>query len=169
LFRQSLLVATTGLLPQAEMLPQGVAFSGRGYHLQFPDPGMHPGNRMFIESYKAKFGTLPDYQGHFMAQAIYGLKAGYEKAIQAKGGQWPATEEVVTAMENLGFDTPRGPVFIRKDHQAVHEAMWGITSGKRHPEYGYPLLEQMRVYPAVQVNNPLGTKAVEWIESWPEK
>jgi branched-chain amino acid transport system substrate-binding protein len=169
LFRQSLLVATTGLLPQAEILPKGVAFSGRGYHLQFPDPGRHRGNRAFIESYKAMFGTSPDYQGHFMAQAIYALKAGYEKAIRAKGGQWPSTEEVIVAMENLGFETPRGPVFIREDHQAVHEAMWGITSGKRHPEFGYPVLEQFRVYPAAEVNNPLGIKAIEWIESWPEQ
>lgn len=169
LFKRSMLVATTGLLPQAEILPKGVAFSGRGYHLQFPDPDQHPGNRAFIESYKTMFGTSPDYQGHFMAQAIYGLKAGIEKAIKAKGGQWPTTEEIILAMENLAFETPRGPVFIREDHQAVHDAMWGITSGKRHLEFGYPLLEQFKVYPAAQVNNPLGTKAVEWIESWPEK
>ena len=169
LFKKSTLVATTGLLAQAEILPRGVAFSGRGYHLQFPDPGKHPENFEFIESYKRKFGKLPDYQGHFMAQAIYGLKAGIEKAIEAKAGQWPSTEEIILAMENLGFETPRGPVFIRQDHQAVHDSMWGLTSGKRHPKFGYPLLEQMRVYPAVQVNNPLGTKAIDWIKSWPEK
>lgn len=169
LFKRSLLVATTGLLAQAEILPKGVAFSGRGYHLQFPDPDHYQANREFIESYRDMFGKLPDYQGHFMAQAIYGLKAGIEKAIQAKGGAWPTTEEIILAMENLGFETPRGPVFIRQDHQAVHDAMWGLTSGKRHPKYGYPLLEQMRVYPAVQVNNPLGTKAIQWIESWPER
>lgn len=169
LFKQSLLVATTGLLPQAEILPKGVAFSGRGYHLQFPDPDQFQANREFIESYKDKFGVCPDYQGHFMAQAIYGLKAGIEKAIKVKGGGWPSTEEIILAMENLAYETPRGPVLIQENHQAVHESMWGITSGKRHPEFGYPLLDQFRVYPAVQVNNPPGTKAIEWIKSWPEK
>ncbi len=169
LFKQSLLMATTGLLAQAEILPPGVAFSGRGYHLQFPDPDYYPANRHFIESYKAKFGTCPDYQGYTMAQSIYGLKAGIEKAIKFKRGEWPSTEEIILAMENLAYETPRGPVIIREDHQAIHESMWGITTGKRHPKYGYPLLDQMRVYPAVQVNNPLGTTAVEWIESWPEK
>jgi len=168
LFKKSMLVATTGLLAQAEILPKGVAFSGRGYHLQFPDPHKNPANYAFIESYRKKFGKLPDYQGHFMAQAIYALKAGYKKAIQFNKGAWPSTEDVILGMENLAFETPRGPVFIRQDHQAVHDSMWGLTTGELDPEFGYPVLENMRVYPAVQVNNPLGTKAVEWIESWPE-
>jgi len=169
LFKQSLLAATTGLLDQAEMLPPGVAFSGRGYHLQYPDPDQYKPNRDFIESYKAKFGVCPDYQGHFMAQAVYGLKAGIEKAVKAKGGQWPSTEEISQAMENLTYETPRGPVHIREDHQAVHEAIWGLTSGKKHPKFGYPLLDNLKVYPTAKVNNPLGTKAVTWIESWSVK
>lgn len=169
LFKKSLLVATTGLLPQAEILPPGVAFSGRGYHLQYPDPDQYQANGEFIESYKEKFGVCPDYQGHFMAQAIYGLKAGIEKAIKVKAGEWPSTEEIILEMENLAYETPRGPVLIQGNHQAAHESMWGITSGKKHPKYGYPLLDELRVYPAVQVNNPPGTKAIEWIESWPEQ
>jgi branched-chain amino acid transport system substrate-binding protein len=169
LFKQSLMVATTGLLDQAEMFPPGVAFSGRGYHLQHPDPDKFPPNREFIESYKRKFNACPDYQGHFMAQAVYGLKAGIEKAIKAKGGNWPSTEEICQAMENLTYDTPRGPVHIQPDHQAIHDSIWGLTSGKKHPKYGYPVLDKLKVYPAVKVCNPLGTKAVEWIESWPEK
>lgn len=169
LFKQSLVMMTTGLLPQAKMLPPGVAFSGRGYHLQFPNPDYYPANRHFIESYKAKFGTCPDYQGYYMAQAIYGLKAGIEKAIKCNGGEWPSTEEIISAMENLTYDTPRGPVMIQKNHQGITDSMWGLTSGKLDPKYGYPLLDKMMVFPAVQVNNPLGTTAIGWIESWPEK
>lgn len=169
LFKKSLVVATTGLLAQAESLPEGVAFSGRGYHLQFPDPGQNPMNRSFIESYRAKYGSLPDYQGHFMAQAILGMKAAFEKAIRMKGGAWPTTEEVAIAFEDLGYDTPRGPVVIRADHQAVHESMWGLTSGRRDSTFGYPVLQKFRVFPAVQVNPPLGVKTLEWIDSWPQK
>lgn len=169
LFEKSLAVLTTGLLYQAESLPKGVAFSGRGYHLQFPDPGKSPANREFIKSYRARYGKLPDYQGHFMAQAVLGIKTAFEKAIKAKGGQWPKVEEVITAFENLGYDTPRGPVFIRPDHQAVHESMWGITSGKRDSTLGFPILERFRVFPAVSVNPPLGVKTLDWIDSWPVK
>jgi branched-chain amino acid transport system substrate-binding protein len=167
LFEQSLVVMTTGLLSQAEILPKGAAFSGRGYHLQYPDPDKNAGNREYLRSYKAKFNSMPDYQGTFMAQAFYGLKAAIEKAVKAKNGAWPTNEEIAAAMEGLEFDAPRGRVLVRKDHEAVHEAMWGLTSGKKHPELGYPILDQFRVFPAADVIPPEGRKTIEWIESWP--
>jgi branched-chain amino acid transport system substrate-binding protein len=169
LFDQSLVMMTTGLLSQAQILPKGAAFSGRGYHLQHPDPDKDAGNREYLRSYKAKFNSLPDYQGHFMAQAFYGLKGAIEKAIKAKNGAWPSNEEIAAAMEGLEFDTPRGRVLVRKDHEAVHEAMWGVASGKKHPEFGYPILDQFRVFPAADVTPPEGKKTVEWIESWPTR
>jgi branched-chain amino acid transport system substrate-binding protein len=167
LFEQSLVMMTTGLLRQAEILPKGAAFSGRGYHLQFPDPDKNAGNREYLKSYKAKFNSMPDYQGTFMAQGFYGLKAAIEKAVKAKKGAWPTNEEIAAAMEGLEFDTPRGRVLVRKDHEAVHEAMWGLTSGKKHPEFGYPILDQFRVFPPADVLPPEGRKTIEWIESWP--
>ena len=169
LFEQSLVMMTTGLLSQAEILPKGVAFSGRGYHLQYPDPDNNAGNREYLRSYKAKFNSMPDYQGTFMAQAFYGLKAGIEKAVKVKNGAWPTNEEIAAAMEGLEFDTPRGRILVRKDHEAVHEAMWGLTSGKKHPVFGYPILDQFRVFPADDVTPPEGKKTVEWIESWPTR
>jgi branched-chain amino acid transport system substrate-binding protein len=169
LFEQSLVMMTTGLLSQAQILPKGAAFSGRGYHLQHPDPDKHAGNREYLRSYKAKFNSMPDYQGHFMAQAFYGLKAAIEKAVKAKSGAWPSNEEIAVAMEGLEFDTPRGRVLVRKDHEAVHEAMWGVASGRKQPELGYPILDQFRVFPADEVIPPEGTKTIEWIESWPTR
>jgi branched-chain amino acid transport system substrate-binding protein len=169
LFEQSLVVMTTGLLNQADILPKGAAFSGRGYHLQYPDPDKNAGNREYLTSYKAKFNSMPDYQGTFMAQAFYGLKAAIEKAAKMKNGAWPTTEEIAAAMEGLEFDTPRGRVVVRKDHEAVHEAMWGLTSGQKHPAFGYPILDQFRVFPASDVTPPEGKKTVEWIESWPTR
>jgi branched-chain amino acid transport system substrate-binding protein len=168
-FEQSLVIMTTGLLNQAEILPKGAAFSGRGYHLQYPDPDKNAGNREYLRSYKAKFNSMPDYQGTFMAQAFYGLKAAIEKAVKVKNGAWPTTEEIAAAMEGLEFDTPRGRVLVRKDHEAVHEAMWGLTSRQKHPAFGYPILDQFRVFPASDVTPPEGKKTVEWIESWPTR
>jgi branched-chain amino acid transport system substrate-binding protein len=169
LFDQSLVLMTTGLLSQAQILPKGAAFSGRGYHLQHPDPDKDASNREYLRSYKAKFNSLPDYQGHFMAQAFYGLKGAIEKAIKAKNGAWPSNEEIAAAMEGLEFDTPRGRVLVRKDHEAVHDAMWGVASGKKHPEFGYPILDQFRVFSAADVTPPEGKRTVEWIESWPTR
>lgn len=165
LFEQSLVMMTTGLLSQAEILPKGVGFTGRGYHLQQPDPTTHAGNREYLTSYKAKFNAFPDYQGTFMAQAFYGLKAAIEKAVKAKNGGWPTTEEIIAAFEGITYETPRGPVSIRKDHEAVHGAMWGVSSGKKHPTLGFPLLDQFREFPAADVMPPEGVKTVDWIES----
>ena len=169
LFEQSLVLMTTGLVQQAEVLPKGVAFSGRGYHLQYPEPDKYAPNRDYLTSYKAKFNNLPDYTGYFMAQAFYGLKAAIEKAIKAKNGGWPSNEEIGAAMEGLEFDTPRGKVLVRKDHEGVHEAMWGLTSGQKNAEFGYALLDNFRVYPAADVIPPEGHKTIEWIESWPTR
>jgi branched-chain amino acid transport system substrate-binding protein len=169
LFEQSLVIMTTGLLNQAEILPKGAAFSGRGYHLQYPDPDKNASNGEYLRSYKAKFNSMPDYQGTFMAQAFYGLKAAIEKSVKVKNGAWPTTEEIAVAMEGLEFDTPRGRVLVRKDHEAVHEAMWGLTSRQKHPAFGYPILDQFRVFPASDVTPPEGKKTVEWIESWPTR
>ena len=43
------------------------------------------------------------------------------------------------------------------------------TSGKTHPELGYPILDQFRVFPAADVVPPEGRKTIEWIESWPTR
>lgn len=166
LFEQSLVMMTTGLLPQALVLPKGVAFSGRGYHLQYPDPDKNEANMTYLRAYKARFNAMPDYQGTFMAQAFYALKAGIEKAVKAKNGAWPSNEEISNAMEGLEFDTPRGRVLLRKDHEAVHEAMWGLASGRTHKELGFPILDKFEVFATNDVNPPEGMKTVDWIESW---
>jgi branched-chain amino acid transport system substrate-binding protein len=167
LFEQSLVMMTTGLVSQIGILPKGAAFSGRGYHLQHPDPQTYAANRDYMKSYKEKFNAFPDYTGYFMAQAFYGLKPAIEKAVQAKNGAWPSNEEIGAAMEGLAFDTPRGHVLVRKDHEAVNEAMWGVISGRNNAELGYPVLDDFRVFPPADVVTPEGKQTVEWIESWP--
>jgi hypothetical protein len=47
--------------------------------------------------------------------------------------------------------------------------MWGVASGRKHPEFGYPVLDEFRVFPAADVIPPEGAKTVEWIESWPSR
>jgi branched-chain amino acid transport system substrate-binding protein len=112
---------------------------------------------------------MPDYQGTFMAQAFYGLKAAIEKASKAKNGAFPTDEEIAAAFEGLTFDTPRGPVTVRKDHEAVNEAMWGLSSGQKDAEFGYPVLDHFKVFSAADTLPPEGTKTIDWIESWPAK
>ena len=160
---RSLLVMTTGLMEQAQRLPPGVLFSGRGYYLQHPDPRKYRPNREFIEAYRARFGKLPDYTGYYMAQAILGLKGAVERAVDRRRGQWPSTEEIARAFEDLRFETPRGEVWVRPDHEAEHEAVWGFTSGRVDREFGFPVLERLMVFKPREVFPPLGRKTMDWV------
>lgn len=44
--------------------------------------------------------------------------------------------------------------------------MWGLTTERTDPELGYPILDRLEVFPADQVNPPLGTPTLEWIKQW---
>ena len=167
LFDQSTVVMTTGLLSQAEIAPKGVVFSGRGYHPQHPDPHKDNLNHAYLTSYKGKFNSLPDYTGYFMAAAFDGLKAAIDKAMKAKNGAWPSEEEIAAAMQGLSFDSPRGRIMIRNDHQAVNDAMWGMTTGKKDSSFGYPVLDHFKVFPGSEIVPPTGKDTIPWIDSWP--
>ena len=71
-------------------------------------------------------------------------------------------------LPEYGGDLPVGHHLAARHapYEAVHEAMWGLTSGKKHPELGFPILDQFRVFSAADVIPPEGRKTIEWIESW---
>jgi len=170
IFKDSLYLFTTGetgLLTIGKDMPQGIALTGRGQYLLFPDPDKNPLNKKFIESYQARWGEFPIYPSYRMAQAVLGTKVAFEKASKLKGGGWPTADEVAAAFENLGWDTPGGPIVMRPDHQAVQPALWGITSGQLQPKLGFPTLERIQTFSTTLVTPPLGMKTLDWIDSWP--
>ncbi len=167
LFGESLVIMTTGetaLLTLSRDVPQGVAMSGRGQYLYIPEPEKNEMNRRFIADYSSQFNEIPVYPAYRMAQSILGLKAAYEKAIQAKNGGWPTQEEVIAAWDDLTYETPTGTIRTRS-HDSQQQAVYGITSGNYDPKWGFPLLDRIQVFPADKVNPPLGTKTIQWIDS----
>jgi branched-chain amino acid transport system substrate-binding protein len=99
-----------------------------------------------------------------MAQSILGMKAAYEKAIQAKNGGWPTQDEVIAAWDDLTYETPTGTIRT-KSHDSQQQAVYGLTSGNYDPKWGFPLLDRIQTFPADKVNPPLGTKTIQWIDS----
>lgn len=165
LFNESLVVMTTGetgLLTLGKDMPTGIAISGRGHYLYYPETEM---NRRFINDYTARYNEIPVYPAFRMAQAIYGLKAAYERAIQANGGRWPTQEQVVEAFRDLTFEAPSGQIRIQRNLDGIQPAVYGLTSTQLDPKWGFPLLERLQVFPAEQVNPPVGTKTLEWLET----
>ncbi|MGH2541500.1 MAG: ABC transporter substrate-binding protein, partial [Ardenticatenaceae bacterium] len=96
LSQQSLLVLTTGdtVLPRlGANVPPGIIIGARG-----PHGALAPAsdlNDWFVESYRNRYGARPVYPSYHMSQAILGVKAAYERAMEANGGQWPDVEQVI--------------------------------------------------------------------------
>ena len=168
LFQKSLVLMTTGetaLLTLSKDVPQGIALTGRGQYLYYPEPDKYELNRKFIADYTAKFNEIPVYPAYRMVQAIDGYKSAVEKAMKAKNGAWPTQEEVIAAFKDLDFETPTGPIKVTSAQDGNQQAVYGITSGRPDPKYGFPLLERVQAWPAQVVNPPPGKKTLDWIDT----
>ncbi len=161
----SQLIFTAGdtILPRlrADVSP-GIVILARGPHGALGPK--HELDNWFTSIYTDRFGLRPVYPSYHMAQAILGVKAAYEKAMAAKNGEWPTTEEVIKAFEYLEFDTPSGVIkmAIGKGHQAVEPVNVGIT-GEFDKSTGECKLEKVKKYPSELVNPPDGVKSRDWI------
>jgi branched-chain amino acid transport system substrate-binding protein len=168
LFQKSLVVMTTGetsLLTLGKDVPQGIAMSGRGQYMYSPDPEKNPMNKKFIDDYASKYNEIPVYPAYRMAQSILGLKAAYEKASKAKNGGWPTQEEVIKAFEDLTYETPSGTISTKTSRDSWQQAVYGTTSGKNDPKFGFPLLDKIETYAPERVNPPVGQKTIDWIKA----
>jgi branched-chain amino acid transport system substrate-binding protein len=98
-----------------------------------------------------------------MAQALMGLKAGYEAAIKANGGNWPAIEQVADVMRGLEFKAFGRPIKIREDGQGLEDQLLGVT--KKVSQFPFPVMDKMLLVPAALVTTPVGQKSPEWVKT----
>ncbi len=166
LFKNRLVFFSTGEQALQDLkrdMPDGVIVQPRstpGYFL-YPDPAKNPMQKEYVEGMKTRFGRYPDYPQYRTYNALAGLKAAYEKAIDQAGGRWPKTDDVVKAFETLAWEGPLGKLTMRADHQAVHGGLIGLT--KFNPQYGFSTLEKTVELPADQIMPPVGVKSPDWI------
>jgi branched-chain amino acid transport system substrate-binding protein len=146
--------------------PEGqiICCAGTHYFL-YPPHDKSPLNKWFVEEYHKRYGKYPTYPCYHAYQAIYAYKYAVEKAAKLVGG-WPSIEEIADAMTGLTFPTPSGTLTIREDHNGIEDVLVGIT--KLTPKYPFPILDPKRleVFPASQVNAPVGIRTVDWVNSW---
>ncbi|MGH8761093.1 MAG: ABC transporter substrate-binding protein [Burkholderiales bacterium] len=146
------------------VVPAGVIAGARGDHyFLHPETKDEPKHKAFVEKFRAKTGAYPIYPTYHMAQALIGLKAGYEKAIQANGGKWPSTEQVADAMRTIEFRAFGHPVRMRADGQGLEDQLLGIT--KRVPQYPFAVMDKMMIVPADMVTTPVGQNSPEWVKT----
>ena len=163
---------TTMVLPLAESslerlgatMPEGVIVGGRGDHyFLHPETKDEPAHKDFVTKFRAKTGAYPIYPTYHMAQALVGLKTGYENAIKANGGKWPNSEQVADAMRKMEFKAYGRTVNMREDGQGLEAQLLGIT--KRVPQYPFAVMDKMLLVPADLVSTPVGQKSTTWVKT----
>ena len=167
LMKNSLFVlplAESSLERLGSALPEGVIVGARGDHyFLHPQYKDDPRLKSFLKKFRDKTGAYPIYSVYHMIRALDGLKAGYEKAIKANKGQWPSIEQVAEAMRSMEFRGITGTVKMREDGQGLEEQLLGIT--KKSPDYAFPILEKIVIYPADLITTPVGQKSPEWVKT----
>ena len=98
-----------------------------------------------------------------MAQALIGLKTGYENAIKANSGKWPSTEQVADAMRTMEFKAYGRVVKMREDGQGLEDQLLGIT--KKVPQYPFMVMDKMMLVPADMVTTPVGQTSPDWVKT----
>ncbi|MET0509427.1 MAG: ABC transporter substrate-binding protein [Burkholderiaceae bacterium] len=170
--QRGLLQASTFVLPLAEssmervgsVLPDGTIVGARGEHyFLHPETKDDPAHKAFVEKFRSKTKAYPIYPTYHMAQALMGLKAGYEAAIKANGGNWPAIEQVADAMRGLEFKAFGRSIKIRDDGQGLEDQLLGVT--KKVPQFPFPVMDKMLLVPAALVTTPVGQKSPEWVKT----
>jgi branched-chain amino acid transport system substrate-binding protein len=146
--------------------PEGqiICCAGTHYFL-YPAQDKWPLNKKFVGDYHKRYGKYPSYASYHAYQAIYAYKYAVEKAVSLVGG-WPSKEEIAKAASGLSFETPSGILTIGSDHNAREDVLIGET--KMVKSYDFPILEpeNSTVFPAHEVNTPVGIRTVDWIDSW---
>jgi branched-chain amino acid transport system substrate-binding protein len=145
-------------------VPEGIIAGARGEHYwAHPETRDDPKHKDFIAKFKAKTGAYPIYPTYHMAQALVGLKTGYEAAIKTNGGKWPSPEQVAEAMRAMTFKAYGRPIKMREDGQGLEDQLLGLT--KRVPQYPFAVMDKMMLVPADLVTTPVGQLSPAWVKT----
>ena len=145
-------------------VPDGIIAGARGEHYWLhPETRDDPKHKDFIAKFKAKTGAYPIYPTYHMAQALVGLKTGYELAMKANAGKWPTVEQVAEEMRRMEFKAYGRPIRMREDGQGLEDQLLGLT--KRVPQYPFAVLDKMMLVPADLVTTPVGQLSPAWVKT----
>ena len=145
-------------------VPDGIIAGARGEHYWLhPETRDDPKHKDFIAKFKAKTGAYPIYPTYHMAQALVGLKTGYESAMKANAGKWPTVEQVADEMRKMEFKAYGRPIKMREDGQGLEDQLLGLT--KRVPQYPFAVLDKMMLVPADLVTTPVGQLSPAWVKT----
>lgn len=145
----------------AEQLPDGTIIGARGPNGPFAPPTAL--NKWFSKTYRDRFGVAAVYVSYHMANAVFGVKSAYEKAMAANKGKEPSIDDVIKTFEYLEFESPAGVVkmVLGRGHQAAQPVPYGTVKKVD----GKITLINVKYYPPEQISPPDGIKSLEWIRA----
>ena len=147
-----------------DAVPEGIIAGARGDHYwAHPETKDDPKHKDFVARFKARTGAYPIYPTYHMAQALVGLKTGYEAAMKGNGGKWPTTEQVAESMRKMKFKAFGREITMREDGQGLEAQLLGVT--KRNPKYPFAVIDKMVLVPAELVTTPVGEQSPTWVKS----
>ena len=113
------------------------------------------------KQFKGKYE--PNYYAYRMAQALFGVKAAYEKAF-GDTGKLPETDDVIKAFERLEYDSPSGKIVmaLANGHQAVQST--AVATLRVAPD-GRPIIENAEYFDMWCVNPPPNVTGSKWVDS----
>lgn len=160
-----LALGETSLQSLGNTLPEGVLIGARGDHyFLHPQYAQDPKHQDFVKKFHARTGTYPIYSVYHMVQALEGMSAAYDKAIEANDGQWPSKEQLADAFRGLEFRGLTSPVTIRpEDGQGLESQLFGVTTSS--PDHKFRVLKDIVIIPADMVTTPPGEKTLEWVKT----
>jgi branched-chain amino acid transport system substrate-binding protein len=149
--RYNIEIATGGnILPAMAAYKQFPGMEGATYYY-FGIP-KNPVNEWLVANHYSRFKSPPDF---FTAGGMAAAIAVVEALKKTKGDT--NTDKLITAMEGMSFDTPKGKMTFRKeDHQAM-QSMYHFKI-KVDPAFAWGVPELVREIRAEDMNVPIRNK-----------
>jgi branched-chain amino acid transport system substrate-binding protein len=137
------------------ILPALAAYKGmpgmEGAAYYYYDIPKNPVNDWLVTEHKKRFNSPPDF---FTAGGFAAAMAAVTAVQKAKSTD---TEKLITAMEGMEFDTPKGKMVFRKeDHQAL-QSMYHFKV-KVDPDLAWAVLEPVRELKIEDMDIPIRNK-----------
>ncbi len=148
-------------LMKKEFTPEGMLFGHNT--LYFDNPQASPLAKEFVAWYADKFKDYPNWEADRAYFAIASYKAAVEKAASAKGGNWPAMNDVIDALEGLSLESLGGKGGWRKDHIADQTFIQGFTTHAN--KYDFVTLGSFEIMYSTELQKPAGANFWDWIKT----
>ena len=143
--------------------PEGMIFGHNT--LYFDNPNATPMQKEFVAWYVDKHKDYPNWESDRAYFAIASYKAAVEAAMKAKGGNWPALDDIIDAMVGPPVESLGGKGSWRKDHIADQTFVQGFSTHKN--AYDFVTLDPKTIETmySTDLQKPAGANFWDWLKT----